>query len=201
MFRITLPRTPFLLAVIGLHSMCGNAGSDPGTPTEPTAPTWSGQCPAAVKVDLSKAVSQGTCGAGEVLIQGSITRDLSSVHSYNGPLSLGPDSVVRVTLSGSHYDVRGDGPSEVITEQLIAPAQDFPIAFCITGSLATTATYNQLILSAEIRQHVAFRTVGDPISEILYLVTAPSRNQNIQVFGLESCTDPAAGGYCLSPCT
>jgi hypothetical protein len=200
MLKTALLRTPFLLALVGLHSMCGIPGSDPGTPTAPTAPQGSGQCPAAVSVDLSKAVPQGTCGAGEVLVQGSLTRDLSSVYSYNGLLSVGPDSSVRVTLAGSHDDVRGDGPAEIITEQLISPVPDFPIAFCLTGSLATTATYNQLILTAEMRQHSAFRTVGDPIVENLYLVTAPSQNQNIQVFGLESCSDPSAGGFCLGPC-
>ena len=184
------------LALIGLLALASRCGPPQGD--HPAAmPSPQNECEAGLMFNRSLAMQPGECGAGEILAQGSIVRILGVRFTYDGPLNLGEYSAARVVIWGSHGDVRGDASAEVIAEQIIAPIRSLPIAYCVTGSLSRAATFRQVGIDGEVRQRADRHTVGDLIEESFHEVSIPSRQDPINVTGMESCQDPNAGGYCL----
>lgn len=192
MYRLTSRFS--LIGLMVLESMCGDAQDAKSVLPPPAAANG---CSASEAFDPSSALRPGECGPGDILVKGTIARATGSGHTYDGPLELGADSAARIVLWGSHGDVRGDAPAENIVVQIIAPVLSSPISYCVAGDLAKVSAYNQLGLKVSIRQHASQNTVGDLLEEVFHTVTPPSLTETVQATGLESCSSPDAGGFCI----
>lgn len=183
-----------LMGFVISGSMCGAPGPGPG-PASPAAGNKT--CGGSRGFDGSQAVRIGACGSGDYLISGTLVRDIGGERQYDGPLELSADSAVVVTLNGSYGDVRGDAPAELVTSQIITPVPDFPISYCLAGDAAKVMGYHQLFITAEVRQHADTYTVGDLMEEIFHEVTIPKTAETLHMTGIENCSSPNSGGFCV----
>ena len=143
-------------------------------------------------------VGDARCGNGDVLVSGTVERDLVASHQYTGATDLLADSSARITL-WSNPAFGGDGPSKLVAEQTLQPAPALPFSFCLTGSTSLIAEPVEYAVSAEVRQHEAGSTVGDLTTEVIHEVQPPATKVVVRVVGLEDCSDQNAGGFCLQP--
>jgi uncharacterized lipoprotein YbaY len=128
------------------------------------------------------------------LVRGRVVR-IKTATSYDEPITLGPDSVARVGLYSSPA-LFGDGSSTLLVEQVFDPASQPPFKFQLSLPLTGPSTQVQYHVAAEIKQHASTSTVGDLVSEQVYVVEPPVDDLVIDVAGLESCDAANAGGFC-----
>lgn len=137
------------------------------------------------------------CQGGDVLVSGTVTRDLGPAFQYVGPTVLGTDSSARITLS-SNPSFGGDGASKLVAVKTLQPAPALPFEYCLTGALADVSdTTVEYAVDVEVRQHEG-QSVGDLIMENLEVVEPPAANVELRVTGVEDCTSPEAGGFCVA---
>lgn len=195
MSAFTQMKSIAMVATMILAGACGSPQQSEGREVH-VAPPF-GTCDAGSSFDRSRAVRPGECAAGDILVQGTITRRIGERFAYDGPLALGEDSAARVTLLGSHGDVQGDATAETIADQIIAPIRALPFSYCVSGSMARAASFRQVIILVEVRQHADRYTVGDLNHEVFHELTPPVQGESLEVTGMESCSAPNAGGFCL----
>jgi hypothetical protein len=142
---------------------------------------------------------QGACEGSDVLVRGTVIRDLTTPFQYVGATELGPDSSARIALL-SNPSFGGDGASKLVAEEVSKPAPALPFDFCVTGARESVADASlEYAVEVHVEQHAGQTTIGDLTDELLEVVKPPGATITLRVTGLEGCTDPGAGGFCVMP--
>lgn len=129
-------------------------------------------------------------------IKVTIVHNKSNPHSLNDSFIVTKDTHLIVTLS---YAPFADGPSEKILSEDFTNIGGLPFTLEIAGELEKLFNKRLYNISAIVYNHSGNEVaVGDLVSEIITEVQADSRNIEVQVFGMEDCNAPNAGGFCTS---
>lgn len=127
-------------------------------------------------------------------ISGTLVHDTSSKHSFNKPLKITPKTAARITLCQYKGE---DADCPMAHEIKLDKIKKLPIFFIIP-SIIKQGSYR---LRAEVRSQgfagSSKAQVGDLTSEQSYEIDDAKENLKVKVFGLESCKDKNAGGFCL----
>lgn len=93
----------------------------------------------------------------------------------------------------------GDGPVELISETTIEGVTSFPLAYRIEGdSEAVFSRQGDYFLDVEVFSGAGNEAVvGDLINEFYTPVPSPGAEVEVKVTGLEACSSPDSGGFCL----
>src|SRR5688572_18623697 len=113
------------------------------------------------------------------LVRGRVVR-IKTATSYDEAVALGPDSVARVGLYSNPAPF-GDGSSTLLVEQVFSPAPQPPFKFQLSLPLTVPSTPVSYHVAAEIMQHASPYTVGDLLSEQVYVVEPPVDDLVVEV--------------------
>lgn len=128
----------------------------------------------------------------DVLVRGRIER-LEVPTSYNGPVTLGSDSVARI---GLYAAVLADAPATLLVEQVLSPAPALPFEFALRGRPDPSSQAQHYVI-VEVKQHSPAWTLGDLTSEEPKVIEPPADNVVIRVTGLQACDAPHEGDFCI----
>ena len=130
------------------------------------------------------------------VVSGTIDHKRGEPHTHPGPFVFTKDSkaVIRV------HACRGeDAPCSLVTTHTITGIYRFPFSYEVKSAYAErcnrqgiTCTVGVEVISDGGDQ----AKVGDLINEYRIDITPPVTGLAIEVTGLESCSDPDAGGFC-----
>ena len=132
------------------------------------------------------------------LVEGDIVYVQHEPLTYPGTFRFTRDSHAVVQL---YYSVSalGDGPAERVAETRLTNISRFPLAYRVEGDPETVfARRGDYFLQVEVFSGAGDdAAVGDLIGEFYTPVPAPGAEVEVRVTGLEACSSPAAGGFCL----
>jgi hypothetical protein len=134
-------------------------------------------------------------GAGSpVIVAGTVERELPD-HAYNKPLTPAPGA--HVVLELRRY-IGEDADSPTVA-QVDLPFTGLPFDYQLRGEAsALLAEGHAFTFDAVVYNHPGTdAVVGDLVSETRYDVQALPAALDVRVSGLESCTAPGAGGFCI----
>ncbi len=160
------------------------------------------------KPQENKPKEIGTKNTGEIahIIRGhssdkksikvTVVHNKSNPHSLNDSFIITEDTHLIVTLS---YAPFADSPAETILSEDFTNIGELPLTLEIAGDLEQLFNKRVYNISAIVYNHSGNEVaVGDLVSEISTEVQADSQNIEVQVFGMEDCHAPNAGGFCTS---
>lgn len=138
----------------------------------------------------------------EFLVSGTITRLSGAPYTYDGEFVFTEDSHAIVQLwYVTQYG--GEFPAEMLTETTIENITSFPISFKLEGDAETTFErlgdyyLNVGVFSGDGGTTGETFEVGDLINEAYTPVPKAGAEVDVEVTGLESCSSPETGGFCL----
>ena len=144
--------------------------------------------------DGGEASEPLSCEAGEWPVSGTVVREIGE-HSWNEAFVAGPDAHMVVGL-WAYYS---DGPGTALGEMDV-PVSDVPVDFGVCADAVVAEEHGgEFVVQVAIYNHAGTQgRVGDLINEVTHPFEGPTQDMVVEVFGLEHCDDPNAGGFCTT---
>ncbi|MFO0551730.1 MAG: hypothetical protein U0271_25315 [Polyangiaceae bacterium] len=135
----------------------------------------------------------GGCG-DDTLVKGTVTRETTAT-TFNDEITLSADAHAKISLRRYQGE---DAEAPLVTE-IDVPFTGFPFEYEVTGDPdAAFGAGDTLLLNIDVYNHAGDdMAVGDFSSEHTVEVDEAGAEVDVQVGGLESCSAPNAGGYCI----